>query len=297
MAGRATRHGAVSRRPLWLVAALLLLVVQQFAVVPGSGRLTAGLQNALHGPWFALVTFVCYAILRALRGAANTLLLAGLTAVALALATEAVQVLTGGDAEWLDVGLDLLGAAAALLVLAARERRLPSRPAYGGAALLLLISLTPATFAIAVTWHRQAILPDLVDFSAPRFGGLLVSTSPLRVVDTPVRSLEITLADEDWPGVYLREPIPDWSGYEALVVDVSVPDDAAPLPLHVSIRLRSGEGDHVFRSFVLAAGPARLRLPLRELFDPGARSVAAVVVYSTREAAGRRFTIARIHLE
>ena len=52
-------------KPAWrrttvlpLVTLLALVAAQQFLEVPGGGRLARGLENALHGPWFALVTWV-----------------------------------------------------------------------------------------------------------------------------------------------------------------------------------------------------------------------------------------------
>jgi hypothetical protein len=133
-------------------------------------------------------------------------------------------------------------------------------------------------------------------------GGLLNSNGPTRVVAPPAswnvhnRVLAVDLADVTWPGFSLVEPVPGWRAFEALAVEVFVPDGDPPLTLNVSIRL-TGPVDHVYRTFVLPSGPHALRLQLRELFDPATCAVTEVVVYSTRESAGRRFYVARVALE
>jgi hypothetical protein len=289
-----------AQRPFWLALALVaLILLQQVTIVPMHGRLASGVSNGVHGLWFAVVTAVVYALVRTRVAAGRALGVTAVVGIVLSLATEAVQIGTARAAQWQDVVFDLCGGASVLLVLAARMGRLPRGRAYWGAAALLAITLLPAVVAATVQLHRNAIFPVLVDISAWRFGGLLTSDSALRVVPRAGggAALEILLADDTWPGIHLDEPVPDWRGYDRLAVDVFVPEASAPLELHVSIRLRGGETDHVYRTFVLPSGETTVRLPLRELFDPDANEVSAVVIYSRRPFAGRRLELRRVALE
>ena len=289
-----------AQRLFWLAFALVaLILLQQVTIVPMHGRLASGVSNGVHGLWFAAVTAVVYALVRTRMPAGRALGVTAVVGIALALATEAVQIGTERAAQWQDVVFDLCGGASILLVLAARMGRVPRGRAYAGAAVLLAITFLPAVAAATVQLHRNAIFPVLVDFSAWGFGGLLTSDSTLRVVpgEGGGAALEILLADDTWPGIHLDEPVSDWRAYDTLAVDVFVPAASAPLELHVSIRLRGGETDHVYRTFVLPAGASALRLPLRELFDPDANEVSAVVIYSRRPFAGRRLELRRVALE
>ncbi len=285
--------------PIGAVLAIVLLVlVQQFAVVPGNGRVAAGLHNAAHGPWFAVVTYLFYRIVspRLTIGVALGATMA--IAVVVALATEAVQLTTGRNAEWSDVAFDLLGACAALTIAAGRAGLLKASAAAVSAATLLAVSISPAIVALGIQAHRNAIFPALVDVGVPWQGGLLRSNGESRRIAPPpdwpqARVLEVELAGVDWPGVSLWEPVADWSAYDALAIDVYA---RQPMTMHVSIRLADAEVDHVYRTFVLAAGPHRLTLPLEPMFDPQATTVTALVIYSTRAYAGGVFLLGDVRL-
>ncbi|NJN50453.1 MAG: hypothetical protein HC809_00305 [Gammaproteobacteria bacterium] len=214
------------------VAVVGLVLVQQFAGIAGEGRVLAGLHNAAHGPWFATLTYFVHAVVRPRLTARMALAVTGLLAVLIAVGTEALQHFTGGDAQWLDVGFDLLGSAAALTFIAG-QRAL--------AALILTVSLAPAAVALTVQAHRNAQFPSLISFAAPWQGGLLETNSAIALVNTPAQwagvedaVLMVTFADTTWPGVTLPEPVPDWSGYRVLEVELFAP---APLALTVSVRL------------------------------------------------------------
>jgi hypothetical protein len=283
------------------LGALVLLIAQQFFDLPGSGRVVGGLQNSLHGPWFALVTWVVViTIARWTRGVA-TILVAAMIAVILAIGTEALQKITGGDPEWSDVGFDLIGAAAALVFRAARKSLIPKRPGFVGASLLLLATLTPLLHALAVEDHRRSIAPDLIRFGSPLNDALFRANSPVEVVPAPAgwsvgaRVLKITLGKQRWPGVYFEEPIADWRPYAALAVDVYV-DGSQPLPITISVRLDAAPVDHVYRTFECTPGPCALTLPLAGLFDRDVARVNAVVIYASRYDAGRVVYLGRVAL-
>ena len=97
-----------------VTALVILLVAQQTLEIPGYGRLARGTQDAMHGPWFAMVTALVWILLfRPIsislgRGTAMFLLV--VSVVCLAIATECLQVLTGREGSLRDVMLDMGGA-------------------------------------------------------------------------------------------------------------------------------------------------------------------------------------------
>jgi len=288
--------------PVFELAALMaLLAAQQFLAVPGSGRLSSGLQNSVHGPWFAVVTWLLLRFAARRTSGWLTVTATAILCVVLAIATEAMQIYTGGDPSWGDVGYDLIGATAALLVWCGRGQLLPRRSSYGAAVFLLMVTPTPFLQALATEWRRTSITPDLVRFDSPLDGALIGANSPNEVVAAPVdwpvgpNVLKIILADTTWPGVHLDEPIADWRPYTALAVDVYVAG-TQPLPIHVSVRLDNAPVAHVYRTFECAAGPCSMRLPLAGLFDRDAARVNAVVIYSSRDFAGRTIYLGRVAL-
>ncbi len=285
--------------PAMLAVVVVLLIVQQFAVVPGSGRIAGGLQNAAHGPWFALVTYLVWRVVRGRFSPPRALIATALVAFGLALITEALQILTGGDAQWADVAFDMLGACAALTFVAGRTQALPRVASLWTAGCLLLLTLTPAMTALAITAHRNAIFPELVALDAPFYGGLLNANSRIEVVEAPAgwqnpgRVLAIEFADTRWPGVSLPEPVSDWSAFAALEVELFTERE---VEMHVSVRLADAPTDHVYRTFQLRGGPARLTLPIAELFDARRARVTDVVIYSTRQYAGQTVYLGRVAL-
>jgi len=288
----------------WTAGVLIALVLlQQVGVVPGHGRVAAGLQNALHGPWFAAVTWLIHRLCSRRLASSRALIVTAVAALVFALGTEAAQFGGPRQPEWLDVGFDLLGAAAALTVLCGRAFALRRSRVWTPALLLMFIATSPFWVAAAIQMHRDAIFPRLVDIAAPWQGGLLEREADVRIVerppqwhDVPARVLEVRLTDTEWPGIHLPEPVPDWRGFDALEVDVFVIEGAEALPLSVSIRLRGAPTDHVYRTISLTPGAHRLHLRLRELFDPECAEVTRVVVYSTRSHAGRVFLLGDVRL-
>jgi len=289
-------------RPAFQLAALLALVVaQQFLAVPGSGRLANGLQNAAHGPWFAVVSWLLLQLASRRTSGWRTVAVASVACVTLATATEALQTFTGGDPSWGDFGFDMIGAGAAGLVWCGREQLLSRRSSYCAAGLLLLLSPAPFLQAIAVECRRTSIAPDLVRFDSPLDRELIDANSPTEVVAAPVgwsiasNVLKVHLADKTWPGVHLDEPIADWRPYAALAVDVYI-EGSMPMPVTISVRLDNAPADHIYREFRCAPGPCPILLPLAGLFDRDRARVNAVVIYSTREFKGRTLYLGRVTL-
>jgi hypothetical protein len=281
---------------------LLIAQQQQLIAIPGSGRLAVAAPDAIHGAWFACVTWIVLSIVGSrVRQRRATIAITVLIGFVLAAGTELLQALTGGDAEAGDVFFDMLGMTAAICAWSARKKLVSKRVGFGIASLLLLGSLWPVVPPILLDRYRDSIEPDLVRFDSPRAGELIGSSSAAQIDAAPEgwsisgRVLRVTLAAEQWPGVYLNDPTPDWRRYSTLDVELFV-DGRSPMPITISVRLDHAPVDHVYRRFTCAPGPCRLQLPFADLFDRAVARVNAVVIFSERDQAGRMFYLGRVAL-
>ena len=280
---------------------LLIAQQQQLITIQGSGRVASAWPDAIHGAWFACVTWIVLSLVGSRYRRSVTLLSTVAIGVAIAVGTELLQAVTGGDAEVGDVCFDMIGMTAAICAWCGHRKLLPRRLGDALAALLLLVSLWPIVPPLLLDRYRDSIAPDLVRFDSPRASELVSSSSVAQIeaapdgwsITGPV--LGITLAAEKWPGVYLADPIPDWRRYSTLEVDAFV-EGRAPMPITISVRLDHASVDHVYRQFTCAPGPCRLQLPFADLFDRAVARVNAVVIYSERDQAGRMFFLGRVAL-
>jgi len=222
-----------------------------------------------------------------------------LIGLCIAIGTEVVQGMTGGDAEAGDVLFDMVGMSAALSFWSVRRRMARPRIGYGAAAMLLVASFWPVVPAIAVDTCRDSIAPELVRFDSPCVHDLYSVNGPSEIVPAPQPwsitgpVLKVTLGSGT--AVHFDDPIADWRPYGELEIDVFVAGDSL-LPVSVSVRLDNAPVDHVYRPFDCAPGQCKLELPLNGLFDRNVARVNAVVVYTSRAAAGRVLYIGRVVL-
>jgi len=284
-----------------VVALLILLFAQQQQIVgiPWSGRIASAVPDALHGSWFAGVTSIVLFFVERVRQGRTAFVATALTGVCIAVGTEVVQGMTGGDAEAGDVFFDLVGMSAALCFWGARRGMLTSRTGYGAAAMLLAASLWPVVPALAVERCRDSIAPELIRFDSPCVHELYSVNAPSEIVPAPqpwlIKGpvLEVTLAADT--GIHFDDPISDWRPYGELQIDAFVDGDAL-LPVSVSVRLDNAPVDHVYRTIDCPPGQCKIEIPLEGLFDRDVARVNSVVVYSGRAAAGRVLYIGRVVL-
>ena len=284
-------------------ALIVLLIVQQQQLIklPGSGRFADALPDALHGSWFACVTWVVLLFVARWTRRDAAIAVTVLIGLCIAVGTELLQKITGGDAELGDVFFDMFGLAAALCFWCARQKMIAPRLGVGLAIVLLVGSLGPGLRAVLIERYRDSIAPELVRFDSSYTGDLIGSSSAVEVVSAPEGwsiegpVLRVTLADDIWPGVHLEDPIADWRAYSELDIDAFV-EGSAPMPITVSVRIDHVAVDHVYRQFRCAPGPCRLQLPFADLFDREVARVNAVVIFSTRANAGRVFYLGRVAL-
>lgn len=258
--------------------------------------------NAMHGPWSFALTLVLIGVSTRVLGWARRWRTVGDVfgvAFLVAVGTEALQVFSSREASWSDVGLDMLGAVAALGVWAGSVGLCRRWQGILVAAVALVVSLAPLVGAVGIRIHQRAIEPSLVRFENPLWRTYVRSSGELRVRASELpwprgSALEVRLADERWPGFRLHEPLPDWSAYQRFRARVFVLGDDA---LRLNIAFRFFEIDEqVIRSFELEPGPHEIELELAEVFDAQVLRVKELLFYSRRAYAGREFLVGNIDL-
>jgi VanZ family protein len=305
-------YWAVSRRLMLLILLLVVAAALLFARLPipptYAGR---AIENAGHLPVFLLVTFGLLTVLRADYRVEGVRLyaLAGLLGAGLGFVSEVIQRPLARDASWEDVFSDAMGALCALALYALFDRRTAiSRPqrlaAFVVALACLAFYLAPLVRMGQAYVQRNARFPVLVDFAARFEPVWIVGYGTNRNV---IRgALDVNFSGDGIPGVSLREPVPDWSGYKFLVVDVENPD-AQVLNLGVRVHDR-GHGqvfsDRFNRGFALAGGERRtLRIALEEvrraprgrLMDMG--HISDITLFRDGNRGSRGLRIYSMHLE
>jgi hypothetical protein len=244
---------------------LTVLGVVLFGRISGEGHWIADLSNSAHGPAFALVTLILIVLLRRMphrhASVLRDYLLAMAVTVLLGALIELLQLLTGGDASFDDLGRDTLGAVAATGFLSLCDpqlRNLHSHRAIRRSGLLLgvastAIVLVPLTTALAAYLQRQCNFPTLVDFSSPLgtyFVGAYSTVAikrealPNAVTGGAYRTvgLRVRLGKSQRWSVVVWEPYPDWRSYEKLAIDLANPTNV-PLLLQMRVRDRSQRGE------------------------------------------------------
>ena len=283
-----------------------LVVVQQTLHLGGTSRLSLALNDAMHLPMFVAVTL----LLAGLLGRRRLGLALG-AAVVLAVATEAVQLLTPRDASLVDLGHDLLGILLAVLGLLGAG---PAARCAGGRAgpvlwwagvglvTLGLAGADPLRIHLAER-ARDRAFPVLLTPAAGMPGPLVATRSELGLVAAPpgwpagagAPAFEVVWAEETWPGVVMLEVVPDWSDYEALAVDVDVLD-GRPITLTANVQYRTEPRRATWLWRTLQPGPQTVRFPLADLVDPDVGAIDRLIVHVTAQDAGRRTLLGAVRL-
>lgn len=323
--------------PLVLVAIAIVLTVV-FGDLPGAGRSAAVLQDSCHTPAFAALSLIVFTLLarRAqrhaaggaprTRGSARVAVTQSLAVVAVMLfvgiATELWQGLVGRDAEIDDVVSDVVGAGVVASIWVYATLRGPSSPGarLGRLAALLLGAalvtcwLTPLAHCGLAYWTRDARFPVLAQFQSPRdlyfvSGGPpplgIVRIQQAATADGPPSALRVAFDRGTWPGMTLSEPVPDWRGFQELLLDLSNPGTAElALRLRISDRAHNGAFDDRFNTGIALAPLSRttLHIPLDSIaHSPRTRSmdmsrIAELILFRDGAAPGQAVLVHRIWL-
>lgn len=323
--------------PLVLVAIAIVLTVV-FGDLPGEGRYAAVLQDSCHTPAFAALSLIVFTLLtrrgqrhansgaRRMRGSARVAVMQSLTVVVVMLfvgiATELWQGLVGRDAEINDAVSDVVGAGVMASIWVYATLRGPSTPGarLGRLAALLLCTalvaywLTPITRCGLAYWTRDSRFPVLAQFQSPRdlyfvSGGppppAIVRIQQGATADGPPSALRVAFDRGAWPGMTLSEPVPDWRGFQELLLELSNPGTAElPLRLRISDRAHNGAFDDRFNTRIALAPLSRttLHIPLDSIaHGPRARSmdmsrIAELILFRDGAAPGQAVLVHRIWL-
>lgn len=291
---------------LLTIVAILLPALALFFALPSRPMILAVLNDAAHAPVFALLALVLLRLLRNSTAWSRIACYAAAFALAVAVgaAVEGIQSLIGRDAEWSDLAMDALGAAAAIgLAVAVAGRRWLGGTIFLAAAAFALWPLGQACLAYL---ERRQQFPTVLDFDSGFDWYFLRSRGV--AVDKGDGCTAFRITGGRWPGLTHAEPEPDWSGHKALVVEVA---NIGPAPLALTLRVHDAlhdnrAEDRYNREFTL--GPAareRISIPLTEIAAAPKRReldlgrVAGVILFAGDPAvtAGGGFCLYRIWLE
>ena len=305
-------YWAVSRRLIFLCVFVLLAAALLFVPLPipptYAGRT---LENAGHSPLFLIFTLSVLFVLRhdLNIGGARLYGLAGLLGVGAGLLSEVIQKPLRRDASWEDVFADAAGVLCALALFALFDRRTAIGRGTRSAALVVALVCTylylePIVSMTRAYLHRDGQFPVLANFSSSTELYWVVGYGVNR--DIVRGALDVDFDDENFPGLSLHEPVPDWRGFKTLLIDVENPE-AIPLDLGVRVHdRRHGKtyGDRFNRRFDLAATERRVirislddvrRGPRERLMDLG--HISDITLFRGGKTGSRRVRIYSLRLE
>jgi VanZ family protein len=254
---------------LFVVAALLLFV--PLPIPPTYAGRT--IENAGHTPLFFIVTLAILFMLRDRPRFAGWRLYvaAGAIGISLGFLSEVVQRPLARDASWEDVGADAIGSICALAAYALFDRHAGVRRwhrviAAVVAASCLIVYLSPIYTMTRAYLHRNGQFPVIASFDSRIELYWTMSIGVYR--DVVNDALEVIFVAKETPGIGFHEPIPDWTGFGWLVLDVENPANE-PLKLGVRVHDKSHNWqyhDRFNREFDLPAGERRsIRISLDEI--------------------------------
>jgi VanZ family protein len=302
----------VSHRLLILVALLVVVATLLFIRLPipptFAGRT---IENAGHLPVFFLVTIGLLIVLRKdfRVSGARLYALAGLIGAGLGFLSEVIQKPLARDASWEDVFSDAVGAACALAVYALFDRgaRIPRATrliALAVAVACLAFYVTPLVRMTLAYVHRNGQFPVLADYRSPIELSWTTGDGVERSIERD--ALEIEFVREKFPNISLHEPVPDWSSYKTLLIDLENPD-VTNLGFTVRINDRghaSVYSDRFNRHFDLAAGERRtLRIALADVEhapkgrEMNMRNISIFRLFRDAPEGSRRLRIYPLRLE
>ena len=286
--------------------ALLLALVVAPPVLEASVWLAAA-HDAAHVVTFAIIAALLCSLIKPRR--AGYLALFAVAAV-FAVGTELAQPYFAGAglieiASMGDVGRDLAGSVIGVLAWLGVRRHRPRLVLAAGA--LLLVCLLPLAF-VGWAYAGRALHPDIVfDPGRVTWRVFIERTNAGTVARDPERHvLRFTATSDSFAGIGLREPPPDWRGYDRLVVAVSNPG-ATPLSFNVRIDdlPRNTEYEDRFNRERTVPPGASLRweIPLGEIVrGPQGRlldlsHITRVVLFLSPGSRGATFELAGVTLE
>jgi VanZ family protein len=302
----------------------ILLAAVVFSPDPGVSRASTAVHDFAHAPIFGCIALSILSWLRSQPAMQSWSVpkqyaVAFVTAVLLGLATEIAQKYAGRDSSWIDLRSDALGAAAFCGLFTMLDRRIDSSTVRAIGVLIAIALLTwhsvPAVQVTLAYVHRSQDFPSLIDARdarSDRFASPFRSHSEYRQLPTIFakaeneRALWLRFGAQEWVGLDLDEPYPDWSNYRTLKLDLTNPNDS-PLRLIIRVHDRTHNwhfDDRFNRGFTLAPRTRTTysialadieRAPLARRLD--LQHIANVQLFTSGTNAEREVYVSRIWLE
>lgn len=316
----ATAEPAKRIHALWLLAigAGLLLSLHFFHPLAG-GLWHRTFFNSLHVLVFSFIALALFAATNVFtgKGFTHNAIIAGSTAIALGLVSEAAQIPGPRDASIEDIIADASGAIGGLLIaLASNSAAFASWKARSGFYLagtaILLAALIPLISVSAAYIERSHEYPVLVSFDS-NFARTFVriQNATLTIVARPTASRkvgQVSLHDGAWPGLIIHDIWPDWRNYSFLIIHLALAEEE---PLDINIRVHDrwhklGDqpySDRFNMTLAMQPGQHRLRIPLEKIRSaPQERQmdlskIDGIVLFCSPKDAGRQFELLEIRLE
>ena len=308
--------GNPGKRALWLAATMLfmLILVQQMAPPSPYSQLGAAIRNSAHTPWFFPYTLLLWLLIKGADrfNSRRRVQIWLATAFSLAIGLEALQIFSSRQASLEDVALNLAGGGAAIALIAGWQHwrtGLRFRPfalwTLGFA--LILAGMLPVGRVLWLQYQRDAMAPTLLslehknDITLSNLRGaweLVPGLPQWPGHESRTLALVTLRSSSRWPGLTLREPLPDWRPYQHLEISAYL-DEPQSLPLYVRLDRYSKRGVDTTQPIMMEPGINQIRIPISDLAGTDAGSVNDVrnlMIFSDAQHGGRQLYLSSIRL-
>jgi len=283
------------------LAVLGLMAVLANVQIPYDTIFWVEFQNTGHTPFFGVISLLLLGISRQSLGLRfksrlfHYLLAFGATAL-LGLISEYIQISGPRDADVWDFARDLAGAVSFLGLYGWWERSLSKRIRITMAATgtcVLVASVIPLAYWSTAHLFRNASFPIICDFESywtSRF--VSAKDGELQVIENPAgwdsggkRVAEIKYEPANFSELVVREPYPDWRGYQSLHFDVfSMEDTSVALTVRIEDIAHGGDySDRFNAALSIHAGLNQVVIPLEDIERaPATRKMAMCSIKAIR---------------
>ena len=287
--GTAADGVALGRGLAFLAGVVFLLWVLVTGRPPRPTLMWTEAYDLGHIPLFGVMAVLLLEASRALLGnrrlsEGNHYLVAFVTVAVISLLSELAQLgMPGREAQARDALHNMIGAGCFLALRAAWDRRhvtggeaVHRRLLIAAAVLVLLLAFWPL---FVLGWHyamRTAALPVIADFESTWQQPFIYAPRVDReVVPAPAGWRErsgrpvtrVTFRPRPWPGIIVREPYPDWTGYQTLRFQVySELPETRPVVLWIEDEDHNDRrSDRYERTFRMGPGVNDIAVPLANI--------------------------------
>ena len=302
-------------------------LVLTFLRLPNNSILWLEIHNAGHTPLFGLLALFVLGLtwnyFERIRRIRAHYLLAFTLSVFCGLMLEIYQIWGPGDSDVIDLVRDMAGAISFLAIFAIFDRRwrITSRRSISGMKIIvgflgisvLIASLTPLALWSAAYILRNKNFPEIVAFESPIERKFARSqNSYFSIVNAPDKwdgkrgkVGQLILGKGNYPGIAVREPYPDWSGYQTLRLEVYL---SFPKPLSCTLRIHDSQHDESYHDryngqINLKPGPNEINISLADVRRAPAnrlmnmKEIRSLILIAQNGAPACTLYIANIKLE